>query len=183
MALKATIFKAELEVSDMDRQYYASHSLTIARHPSETDERMMVRVLAFAMHAHERLEFGQRMSDQEEPDLVLKDLTGAIELWIDVGQPDEAQLRKACGRAKHVFVYAYSGHAAGKWWADSAPAFERFRNLTIVSIPAASAQEIAKFASPRMSLQCMIQEGGAMLIDGKTTVQIAPVILKAETPK
>ncbi len=183
MALKATIFKAELEVSDMDRQYYASHSLTIARHPSETDERMMVRVLAFAMHAHERLEFGQRMSDQEEPDLVLKDLTGAIELWIDVGQPDEAQLRKACGRAKHVFVYAYSGHAAGKWWADSAPAFERFRNLTIVSIPAASAQEIAKFAAARMSLQCMVQEGGAMLIDGKTTVQIAPVILKAEVSR
>ena len=179
MALKATIYKAELEVSDMDRQHYATHSLTIARHPSETDERMMVRVLAFALHAHERLEFGQRMSDQDEADLVRKDLTGAIEEWIDVGQPEEAQLRKACGRAARVFVYTYSGHGAEKWWAASQPTFARFKNLSVLSLAADVAPAIAKFAAPRMALQCVIQEGTAMLIDGASTVQIAPVILQS----
>jgi uncharacterized protein YaeQ len=100
MALKSTIFKAELSVADMDRNYYGDHALTIARHPSETDERMMVRVLAFALHAHERLEFGRGLSTDDEPDLWQRDLTGAIERWIDVGLPDEQDLRKACGRAR-----------------------------------------------------------------------------------
>ena len=89
MALNATTYKVEPAISDMDRGYYATHALTLARHPSETDERMMVRVLAFALHAHEYLEFGQGMTNEDEADLWRKDLTGAIELWIDVGIPDE----------------------------------------------------------------------------------------------
>ena len=104
MALKATIFKAELQIADMDRNYYHDHALTIARHPSETDERMMVRLLAYALHADETLSFGKGLSTDDEPDLWQKDLTGAIELWIDVGQPDEKRIRKACGRARQVFV-------------------------------------------------------------------------------
>src|SRR5512147_3279852 len=106
MALKSTIFKAELQISDMDRNYYGSHSLTIARHPSETDERMMVRLLAFALHANEGLAFGRGLSTDDEPDLWQRDLTGAIRLWIDVGLPDEKLLRRACGRADEVVVYA-----------------------------------------------------------------------------
>jgi len=102
MALNATIFKAVLQIADMDRNYYRDHALTIARHPSETDERMMVRLLAFVLHAHEALSFGKGLSADGEPDLWQKDLTGAIELWIDVGQPDEKSIRKACGRAKQV---------------------------------------------------------------------------------
>ena len=180
MALKATIFKAELEISDMDRPYYGTHSLTLARHPSETDERMMVRLLVFAMHAHERLELGQRMGDQDEPDLVQRDLTGAIERWIDVGQPEESRLRKACGRAKRVFVYAYSGHGAEKWWAQSSADFARFKNLTVVSVPSASCQAITRFAAPRMALQCVIQDGSVMVIDGSSTVQLAPEILQGD---
>ena len=105
MALKATIFKADLQIADMDRSYYANHALTIARHPSETDERMMVRVLAFALNAHERLEFGKGLSSDDAPDLWLKDLTGAIECWIDVGLPDERRGRGACGRAGRVARY------------------------------------------------------------------------------
>src|SRR5688500_3973384 len=132
------------------------HSLTVARHPSETDERMMVRLIAFALHSHERLELGQRMNDTDEPDLLLKDLTGAIEIWIDVGQPDEARLRKACGRAKHVFVHPYSGHAAQKWWEESSAAFSRFRNLTVTTLGSAAVQTLGKLAAPKMSLQFMI---------------------------
>lgn len=182
MALKATIFKADLDVSDMDRQYYAAHSLTVARHPSETDDRMMVRLVAFALHAHERLELGQRMSDTDEPDLVLKDLTGAIELWIDVGQPDEARLRKACGRAKRVHVYAYSGHAVRKWWEESAAAFTRFRNLSVSSIDASAVEALGKLAAPRMSVQCMIQDGSAIVVAGSTTVEIPLQVLRGEDP-
>ena len=116
MALKATIFKAELHIADMERGYYHDHALTVARHPSETDERMMVRLLAFALNADETLAFGAGLSTDDEPDLWRKDLTGSIETWIDVGLPDEKRIRKACGRADEVFVYSYGGHAAQLWW-------------------------------------------------------------------
>ena len=108
MALKATIYKAELQIADMDRNYYQEHLLTLARHPSETDERMMIRLLAFAIHASDSLTFTKGLFDTEEPDLWQKDLTGAIQLWIEVGQPDEKRLMKACGRSEHVIVYSYS---------------------------------------------------------------------------
>ena len=104
MALKATIFKADLHIADMARNYYAEHALTVARHPSETDERMMARILAFALNADERLAFGKGLSDADEPDLWQKDLTGAIEHWIEVGQPDEKRLLRACGRAARARV-------------------------------------------------------------------------------
>ncbi len=100
MASKATVYKAELQISDMDRHYYATHVLTVAQHPSETDERLMVRLLAFALHAQERLEFGRGVSSDDEPDLWLRSLSGEIELWVDLGQPDEARIRRACGRAR-----------------------------------------------------------------------------------
>ena len=115
MALKATIFKAQLQIADMDRHYYAEHALTLARHPSETDERMMVRLLAFALNADESLEFGKGLSNEDEPALWRKDLTGVIEHWIEVGLPDEKSLRKACGRATQVRLYTY-GRGAAKWW-------------------------------------------------------------------
>lgn len=112
MALKATIFKADLQIADMDRGYYGGHALTLARHPSETDERMMVRLLAFALFAGERLAFGRGLSAEDEPALWQKDLTGAVELWIEVGLPDERDIRKACGRADRVVVLCYGGRGA-----------------------------------------------------------------------
>ena len=116
MALKSTIFKVDLAVADIDRGYYHDHSLTIARHPSETDERMMIRLLAFALHSQDALEFGRGLSAADEPDLWRRDLTGAIEQWIDVGLPDEREVRKACGRAREVYVLAYGGRAVELWW-------------------------------------------------------------------
>ena len=125
MALKATIFKAELTVSDTDRGYYATHALTIARHPSETDERMMVRLLAFAVHAGESLQFTTGLSTEGEPDLWQRSPSNEIDLWIDVGLPDEKHLRRACGRARQVVVYAYGGNRAGIWWARVGDALSR----------------------------------------------------------
>lgn len=180
MALKATIFKANLQIADMDRNYYQDHVLTLARHPSETDERMMVRLLAFALFAGERLEFGRGLSAEDEAALWQMDLTGAIELWIAVGLPDEREIRKACGKAARVVVLSYGGRGADLWWSQNRDKLERLRNLAVIALPNAAPQELAALASRNMHLQCTIQDGQAWLTDGGITVHIEPVRLKEE---
>jgi uncharacterized protein YaeQ len=178
MALKATIFKAELQISDMGRNYYHDHTITIARHPSETDERMMVRLMAFALHAHEALTFANGMSADDEPDLWQKDLTGVIETWIDVGQPDEKRIRKACGRSRQVFIYSYSGNSADVWWDQISTNLERVKNLTVINLPAMTSQALAKLAQRTMQLQCTIQDGQLWLADKDDTVQVDLATIK-----
>ncbi len=178
MALSATIFKADLTVTDMDRGYYATHALVLARHPSETDERMMARLLAFALNAGEDLVFGKGLSSDDEPALWRKDLTGMIELWIEVGLPDEKLVRKACGRAAQVRLYTY-GRNAAKWWQDAQGTLARPDNLTVIELPPAATQDMAKLAQRTMQLQCTVQDGTAWLTDGARTVEIAPVVLSA----
>ncbi len=173
MALKATIFKASVQIADTDRHYYQTHALTLARHPSETDERMMVRLLAFALHAHDALTFGKGLSTDDEPDLWRKDLTGAIELWIDVGQPDEKRLRRACGRAADVVVYCYGGPAAAKWRQQLQPALERTRNLAIRRIAPAASQAMARLAQRSMDLSYTVQEGQVWVANASESVLIA----------
>lgn len=183
MAIKATIFKANLQIADMERHYYQDHALTLARHPSETDERMMVRVLAFALHAHEYLEFGQGMTDDDEADIWQKDLTGAIELWIDVGTPDEKLIRKACGRANRVIVYCYGGRVAEMWFAQNRSQFERQKNLSIINLPQSSTRAIAALAQRTMQLQCTIQDGQVWLGDGRESVIVEREVLKSAAEK
>jgi uncharacterized protein YaeQ len=178
MALKATICKAALQVADMDRNYYADHALTVARHPSETDERMMVRILAFALNAHEHLAFGKGLSDTDEPDLWQKDLTGAIAHWIEVGQPDDKRLLRACGRAERVSVYAY-GTSAELWWRPIAEKLARARNLAVWRVPADAGPALAKLAVRSMQLQCTVQDGQVWFSDASQTVQLELAVLKA----
>ncbi len=177
MALKATICKASLQIADMDRKYYAEHALTVARHPSETDERMMVRLLAFALNAHEFLAFGKGLSDSDEPDLWQRDLTGAIEHWIEVGQPDDKRLLRACGRADRVTVYAY-GNRAELWWKPLAEKLERAKNLAVWRIPASAGQALEKLAGRTMQLQCTVQEGQLYFSNAAETVEIELGALK-----
>jgi uncharacterized protein YaeQ len=179
MALKATIFKADLNIADMDRNYYHDHTLTIARHPSETDERMMVRLLAFALHADENLAFGQGLSTDDEPDLWQKDLTGAIERWIDVGLPDEKLIRKACGRARKVFVYCYGGRGADIWWGQNSGKLEKLENLSVMSLSPPTTQAMAGLAQRNMQLQCTIQDGQIWLSDKNNTVEVELSLVKA----
>ncbi|KRE89391.1 hypothetical protein ASG87_03360 [Frateuria sp. Soil773] len=174
MALNATIHKAELSVSDMDRHYYATHALTLARHPSETEERLMVRLLAFALYADERLEFGKGISDEDEPALWRKAYTDEIELWIELGQPDEARIRKACGRARQVVVFTYGGRAADIWWDKAGNALTRNDNLSVLDIDEASVRALASLCDRGMRLQCLIQDGEVQLIAGDTTLAIRP---------
>ena len=172
MALKATIFKAELQIADMDRGYYQGHNLTLARHPSETDERMMVRLLAFALHADDALLLTKGLSTDDEPDLWHKDLSGNIEAWIDVGQPDEKRIRKACGRAKQVFIYSYSGRSAGIWWKQISSKLQRFDNLTVINLAGDLSKALANLAARTMQLQCTIQEGHVWLANDAESVQV-----------
>ena len=174
MALKAIIFKVELKIADIDRNYYADHALTLARHPSETDERMMVRLLAFALNASDALQFGPGLSSEDEPDLVEKDLTGQIELWIDVGLPDGRSIRKACGRAKEVKVFAYGGRAASLWYEQNRDAFERLANLSVVELPAEATRALGAMAQRSMRLQFTIQDGLVWIDDGNMHVQVQP---------
>jgi uncharacterized protein YaeQ len=177
MALKATIFKADLQISDMDRHYYQNHPLTIARHPSETDERMMIRVLAFAINASEALAFGKGLSDTDEPDVWEKDLTGAIDLWIEVGQPDDKAILKACGRANRVIVYSYSS-VSHIWWGQTGSRVERAKNLKVVNIPAEASEALSKLAQRNMQLQCTIQDAQIWLGSNENMVLIEPQTIK-----
>lgn len=163
MALKSTIYKADLQIADMDRHYYGDHSLTIARHPSETDERMMVRVAAFGLFADERLEFCKGLSDTDEPDLWQKDLTGQIETWIECGQPDERRIAKASGRADRVVVIAYGGRTSDIWWQGVKGKIERLQNVTVWTLDEGVADALGRLAERTMRLQLTVQDGEASL--------------------
>jgi len=172
MAQKSTIFKVTLAVADVDRGYYRDHELTLARHPSETDERMMVRVLAFALHADDALSFGRGLSIDDEPDLCRRDLTGSIECWIDVGLPDERDVRKACGRANEVEVIAYGGRAVELWWQDAHEKFERQERLAVVEVPLDASRALAQMAGRFMRLQVTIQDDHVLVADGAASVAV-----------
>jgi uncharacterized protein YaeQ len=172
MALNATIFKIKLHIADMDRGYYAEHALTIARHPSETNERMMVRVLAFALYASERLEFGKGLSTDDEPALWEKDLTGVIDLWIDVGLPDERVVRRACGRAREVVVFTYGGKVADMWWSANAKGLGRNRNLIVKNVALETSKALAQMAERGLDIQCTIQDGDVWMDDGHERIAV-----------
>lgn len=176
MALKSTVYKIDLQIADMDRHYYANHNLTLARHPSETDERLMVRLIAFILYANEALSFGRGLSDDEEPDLWQKDLTGAIELWIDVGLPDEREIRKACGRSAQVAVVLYGGRVADMWWDNNSKALLKLDNLTVINLPETEA--IADIAARSMEISATIQDKQILLGHASGSVEINPLVLK-----
>ncbi|QDX80259.1 hypothetical protein B9N43_02655 [Denitratisoma sp. DHT3] len=174
MALKSTVFKAALNIADMDRNYYAEHGLTLARHPSETDERMMVRLLAFVLAADERLEFGRGISADDEPALWLKEYSGEVRLWIEVGQPDERLLRRASSRAAEVMVLAYGGRAMDAWWAKEGDAIGRLSNVRVLAVDDETCAGLAALTRRTMELQCTIQDGHVWLTDGERTVAVEP---------
>jgi len=176
MAIKATIFKAELQITNLDRNYYHDHALTIARHPSENDERMMLRFLIFALNAHAKLAFTKGLSSDDEPDLWQKNLSDEIELWIDLGQPDEKRIRRACGRANQVMIYTYNNAAAGAWWQKTQGKLQRFSNLSVIHVDDATVAALAGFSRRSMQLQCMIQDGISLLSDGQQSLEIMPTV-------
>lgn len=180
MAIKSTVYKANLAIANIDRGYYAEHALTLARHPSETDERMMVRLVALAMQAHQiqelcqgdgTLTFGAGLAAADEPDIWLKDFTGQIKMWIEVGLPEEKPILKACGKAARVFIYPYH-HSTAIWYKGIANKVARLAHLEIHQIPSEQSLELATMAQRSMQLQATIQEGTCLMSDGQQSVEI-----------
>lgn len=178
MALKSTIFKAALQIADMDRSVYTNHALTLARHPSETDERLMMRLLAFALcvpgdDLQGPLAAAGGLSDADEPDLWQKSLSGELLQWVEVGQPDDRRLAKACGRAQRVSIYAYSS-AAAIWWSGLANKVSRLSNLEVWQLPAEQSQALAGMAERSMQLQVTVQDGLVWFGNGRSSVELTP---------
>lgn len=172
MALKSTIFKTVIQIADMNRQYYADHSLTIARHPSETDRRMMLRLLAFCIHANDAMNFSKGISTDDEPDLWQHELNGEINHWIELGLPDERRMRKACSLAKQVTIYTYTQRSFDVWWPQIESKLSRFNNLSIVNISDEELAALAALAQRSMQLQCTIQDGDIWLSDSDKSAHI-----------
>ncbi|MDX8389288.1 MAG: YaeQ family protein [Mariprofundaceae bacterium] len=178
MALKSTIFKAALQITDMDRHYYNDHQLIMARHPSENDARMMVRLLAFARHASEHLQFTKGLSSDDEPDIWQKSLSDEIEVWIDLGQPDQKRIRKACGRSREVIIYTYQQSNATAWWHQNQGKLVRFNNLSIYSLTDDTVASLGQMAERSMQLQCTIQDAQLWISNGMQAIEVIPKILK-----
>ena len=175
MAQKATIYKVELSVSDMDRHYYETHNLTVAKHPSETDERLMLRILAFALNAHEQLEFTKGISTDNEPDIWQKSLSGELELWVELGLPGEKIVRQSCGKANEVVVYCYGGSTAELWWEKIKNSTTRFDNLQVTNFSKKDTSELGKQARRSMKLQVNIQNCDVMVSVDDSIVNVTPV--------
>ncbi|AFM12737.1 YaeQ family protein [Turneriella parva] len=176
MAIKSTIFKADLQVTDTDRDYYEQHKLTLARHPSETDERMMVRLLVFGMHADPALELAGGVSTEDTPALWRKNLSGEILDWIDIGHPDEKRIRKACARARNVFIYSYGLGRSKPWWQSIQNDLGRFDNLSVLFLPDGQIKNLAQLAERTMQLYCTIQDSEITFADGQTELTVTPEI-------
>ena len=179
MAQNATIYKVELSVSDMDRHYYETHKLTVAKHPSETDERLMVRIVAFALNAHENLEMTRGLSTDEEPDIWQKSLSGELDVWVSLGLPTEKVMRQSCGKARKVIVYPYGGRTAEMWWDKIKNSTTRFENLQVINLSETDTGELAKLASRTMRIQINIQDGDVMVSVGDNIVYVTPIKWKS----
>ncbi|MDD3266722.1 MAG: YaeQ family protein [Burkholderiales bacterium] len=176
MAIKPTVFKMSMQIADMDRHYYNDHLLTIAQHPSETDERMMVRILAFALNANENLSFAEGITDQNQADLWDRDHNEQVKLWISVGLPDERLIRKAVSRSEEVIVYAYGGRQADMWW--SKQKLMAYKNLKVINLSSEDTQSLATMASRGMKINFTMQEGEIMISDDASSINITPQVLK-----
>jgi len=179
MAIKATIFKAQIQLADMDRHVYTDDiSLTIARHPSETDERMMIRVLALVMgwpkdQMAGTMELAKDMWDTDEPALWHKNYVNEIVHWVDVGQPDDKRLMKACGRANRVTLWVFHS-STDVWWNTIANKLTRADKLTVWQVPSEQSLELSKMAARSMQLQFTVQDGSIWIANGKDSVEIHP---------
>lgn len=178
MALKATIFKAMLNIADLDRGVYLDANLTLARHPSETDQRLVVRLLAWALNADDALVFTKGLCADDEPELWLKSLHGSIDHWIDVGLPDERRLKKACNRSEKVSLYTYAGRAVDLWWQQNQALLSRQENLRIIDLPEEELTPLVELAERNMQWQVTISEGQVFINSGEVNLSITPAIRK-----
>lgn len=176
MAIRPSIFKINIQIADMDRHYYNDHTLTIAQHPSETPERVMVRILAFALNASANLSFADGITDQNNADLWDKDHNEQISLWISVGLPDEKLIRKAVNRSNQVIIYSYGGRRSEIWW--SKLKLSAYPNLKVINLPAEETQSLATMLSRGMKMNFTIEDGEIMIANESTSLNMTLQIFK-----
>ncbi|WP_312269884.1 YaeQ family protein [Pseudescherichia sp.] len=172
MALKATIYKATVNVADLDRNQFLDATLTLARHPSETQERMMLRLLAWIKFANERLQFTRGLSAEDEPEAWLRNDHLGIDLWIELGLPEERRIKKACTHSKEVALFTYNSRAAQVWWQQNQSKLAGFSNLSIWYLDDEQLAQLSAFASRTMALQATIQDGAIWLSDAENNLEI-----------
>ncbi len=177
MAIKATIYKAQLQIADMDRGIYGDHALTLALHPSETEERMMVRLLAYALNVpaddhRGKLVFARGLSDTDEPDLWQLDLTGQLVHWIEVGQPDERRMLRAAARAEQATFISYSA-STPIWWASVKNKLTRTERLAVWQLAVEQSVALAALAQRAMQIQVTVQDGLVWFNDGQRSVELS----------
>ena len=178
MALGATVYKAQLSISDLDRNWYGEPVLTLARHPSETETRLMLRVLAWCMRAGEKLEFGRGLSTDGDPALWELDDTGAIIDWVELGVPDLRTVRKAAGKSEHVLVLAYDEARSAPWWESLKGDFSKISKLAVVLIHDDEAKALGSMATRNMKLAVTIQDGVFWVSNDHSSLQIDPEWLR-----
>ena len=174
MAIKATVIKLDLTISDMDRDYYQQHTLTMAQHPSETEQRLILRTIAFTLFAHEDLQFTKGLSEDSEPDLWQKNLIDDVEVWIDLGQPDEKRIRKACHKAKKVIILSYGDNAASMWWKNVEGKAKGFKNLSVFHIGTELYNSLNQLMQRHLVLNATIQDGELWLSDDQHSLHVIP---------
>lgn len=165
----------------MTRHYYHDHVLTVAQHPSETDLRMLMRIVCFGLNAAEQLKFGKGISSADEPDVWEVDLTGQIVHWIDLGQPAEKRLRQACGKAGRVSIYTYQRGAAFNWYSEIKSSVERFKHLKITHLAIEDESAVARLLERTMNLTCTIEDGSVMLSNHAESLTVQLQTLKSPT--
>lgn len=178
MGSKVNIFKVVLNVSDIDRNYYQEHKFTLALQSTEPETLVIVNILAFALNANERLLYTKGNDKKQEPDIWQKDLTGDIELWIDIGQPDEKRLRKACARSKEVIIFNYGEENPDVWWKHKSPKYNRFKNLSVMNLSVQVLEDLAFIINRTMDLQCTIQDRHVWIGNDERTVEFDPIVMK-----
>ncbi|WP_105166611.1 YaeQ family protein [Pseudoalteromonas sp. T1lg23B] len=178
MALKSTIIKTQLSLSDMDRHIYQTCSVTVAQHPSENEQRLMVRLLAYALQYQEQLEFTKGLCADDEPEIWVKNYSDEIELWVDLGLPDEKRVKKACNKAKQVVLYTYGENTQTLWWQKNQAKLNGFDNLSVISLPYSATQQLAAMAARSISLTVTVQDKEIWISDEQRSVHLIPEQLK-----
>ena len=180
MALPSTIYRANLQLADIDRGVYETFQTTVARHPSETAERLVARLLALAIFSEPDLAFTKGLSAADEPDLWAIGADGRVRLWVEVGAPDSDRILKACRHAERVALLA-CGRALSSWDQQHLPKLDGVRNLTVVSLDQLFVSTLASSLERSINWSVTITEGRMYLMNGDAAYE-TPIQIKSGRP-
>ncbi|WP_375748562.1 YaeQ family protein [Vibrio sp. HN007] len=176
MALKPTIYKFRISLSDMNREYYDSLSLTVAQHPSENTTRMMARVLAYCLNADPDLAFTKGLSTIEEPDIWQKTPDNQVSCWIEVGEPDSERVKKASRIADKVSIYSFN-RKGDIWWQQSKSKLD-FNNVSLFQFSPDAIQQLSTMVTRTSELSVMISGNSLFVSTSSGECEVEVVTLK-----